>query len=222
MPRQNTYKVPFEEFVSYLRERDFQIGVDTYLKVKHLVNSLHGDFDPSRLKFLLCPIIANSQEEQDLFYLLFDEYFRQSNVKDSKDEKKETISSEISGPKRQRIHWLVYVAILVIPTLVILGWKVAVCDCFDGSYESMKYCLSNSCDEIFDANCETNPDIDCPSPVPPPSPASCDTCDLTLPQLKFYKESVIPEEINDLKRTTYETNRWTRPLLGGIASAFVL
>ena len=83
------------DFIEYLRQRDFDVGVDHLLRAQTLLETidqdypspkllnrlheesptgLHYDQPPDKLKARLSPLFANSREEQRRFYKAFDDY----------------------------------------------------------------------------------------------------------------------------------------------------
>jgi|GEM_PF-4499478 len=68
--------IPLEGFIDYLRQNGFSVGVDSYVKVENLLNSLDPEFPAHRLKTLLCPLFAQGPYEQQRFYYLFDQYIQ--------------------------------------------------------------------------------------------------------------------------------------------------
>ncbi|MFN0200971.1 MAG: hypothetical protein ACKVTZ_05595, partial [Bacteroidia bacterium] len=66
---------PYEGFIHYLQNNNFNVGMDTYLRVQELVNHFEPNIPIQRLRHILCPIFAQSPEEQEKFYYLFDAYF---------------------------------------------------------------------------------------------------------------------------------------------------
>jgi carboxypeptidase family protein len=65
----------FDEFLVYLRQQGFIIGVDHYLRLQELLNKINGQCKPNELSTLLCPIFATSKSQQEKFYRAFDAYF---------------------------------------------------------------------------------------------------------------------------------------------------
>lgn len=69
-----------------LKREGFTLGIDDYLKaqslidteIKELINRQEeADIDNLEdLKYLLCPVLAQNQEQQQKFYRIFDEYFK--------------------------------------------------------------------------------------------------------------------------------------------------
>ncbi len=68
--------LPFEGLISNLRKQEFMIGVDHYLRLQELLNKLGPGCEPSGLKYLLCPIFAVNERQQQQFYRAFDLYFK--------------------------------------------------------------------------------------------------------------------------------------------------
>lgn len=66
----------FEGFISYLRRQGFIIGIDHHLRLHELLNKLSPDCELTDLKYLLCPIFAVSEKQQQQFYRTFDSYFK--------------------------------------------------------------------------------------------------------------------------------------------------
>ncbi len=62
-------------FIRHLRTRGFVIGVEHYLRVRELLDSLGEDVRPRDLKTLLCPLFAVSEAQQQDFHHIFDTYF---------------------------------------------------------------------------------------------------------------------------------------------------
>ncbi|MGH7454287.1 MAG: hypothetical protein ACRENG_23230, partial [bacterium] len=69
-------KLPFSEFLSYLRRQGFIVGVDHHLRLQTLLNRLEPDCMPDDLRYLLCPIFATNPKQQQQFYRAFDSYFK--------------------------------------------------------------------------------------------------------------------------------------------------
>ncbi|MFK7904689.1 MAG: hypothetical protein AB8B69_06175, partial [Chitinophagales bacterium] len=53
------------------------MGIDTHLRLQHLLNQMEGDYGKSQLKHLLAPIFATNPKQQELFYQVFDNYFEE-------------------------------------------------------------------------------------------------------------------------------------------------
>ncbi|MGB1243653.1 MAG: hypothetical protein ACPG49_14080, partial [Chitinophagales bacterium] len=67
--------LPFEDFLSYLQQQSFNLGVDDFLQIQTLLNRLPKDCPPEKLKRLICPLVASNEAEQILFYQAFDRHF---------------------------------------------------------------------------------------------------------------------------------------------------
>lgn len=69
--------LPFEDFLTYLQQQGFELGVDDFLQIQALLNLLPEDCPPEKLKSLLAPLIVGNEEEQMAFYRAFDRYFEE-------------------------------------------------------------------------------------------------------------------------------------------------
>lgn len=74
---------PFEDFVAYLQQNGYTIGINSYLRLQELVNHLGANSSAEQLKTILCPIFATNPEEQEKFFFLFDSYFAQFQTLDA-------------------------------------------------------------------------------------------------------------------------------------------
>lgn len=83
MSNQPPYFFPFEDFVAYLRQNGFVVGVHSYLRLQRLLNQLDPHTETERLRSVLCPIFASTPDQQQQFYYLFDTYFAQFPSLDS-------------------------------------------------------------------------------------------------------------------------------------------
>ena len=86
MPQHSTHKndLPFKAFIGELSRQGFVIGVDHHLRLQKLLNALGPDCTPSDLKYLLCPIFASSDKQQDKFHRIFERYFGTLEMKAGK------------------------------------------------------------------------------------------------------------------------------------------
>jgi len=91
--------LPFEDFFTYLQQQGFELGVDDFLKVQVLLNRLPEDCPPERLRRLLCPLLANNQDQQASFYQAFDSYF--GGVAPAKEP---LPSRSVETPKEENLH----------------------------------------------------------------------------------------------------------------------
>lgn len=74
-PLRNSAVLVFDEFLAYLRQQGFVIGVDHYLRLQELLNKISGECGPGELSTLLCPIFATSHSQQEKFYRAFNSFF---------------------------------------------------------------------------------------------------------------------------------------------------
>jgi hypothetical protein len=81
----NSAPLAFGEFLGYLKQQGFTIGVDHHLRLHHLLSQVGEHCAPHELKTLLCPIFATSEREQELFYRAFDLYFDLFRLADKRD-----------------------------------------------------------------------------------------------------------------------------------------
>src|ERR1043166_5068757 len=121
----------FSDLIAYLRQQGFTIGIDHYLRLQQLLNSIAGDCAPEDLKTLLCPIFATNAKEQENFYQAFDNfyYYYKSAATEPVAEsgKKDSIEQEI--PRQSaKSKWsnrsiLILLTIVVFaPVIVLLMW----------------------------------------------------------------------------------------------------
>jgi len=68
--------LPFNDFLAYLKRQGFIIGVDHHLRLHTILKTVGETYPPSELKYLLCPVFANSEKQQKQFYRAFDSYFK--------------------------------------------------------------------------------------------------------------------------------------------------
>lgn len=66
-----------EDLIAFLRFHDFPVGVDTHLKVGHLLDRLGEQYPTDRLKTMLAPLFAVDPFQQEEFYKLYDAYLAQ-------------------------------------------------------------------------------------------------------------------------------------------------
>jgi hypothetical protein len=71
--------LPLEGLYTILEKENFSISLDTRLRVEKVLLSRDATFlkDPKDLKFVLAPLIAKSQREQEKFYRIFDTYYNE-------------------------------------------------------------------------------------------------------------------------------------------------
>ncbi|MCB0854609.1 MAG: hypothetical protein KDD63_20450, partial [Bacteroidetes bacterium] len=71
----NKQIILFGDFIEFLRTHGYPIGVDTHLKINRILERVEEGFPAESLKTLLSPIFANSSQQQEDFYQLFDSFF---------------------------------------------------------------------------------------------------------------------------------------------------
>jgi formylglycine-generating enzyme required for sulfatase activity len=105
-------KLPFYDFMDYLRRLGFIIGVEHHLRLQVLLNKLDPDCKPEELKYLLCPVFAVSEKQQNQFYRAFDSFFKPLYVEAKKESKpgaakkaetSESVEEQTAPPKWQYI-----------------------------------------------------------------------------------------------------------------------
>src|SRR5262245_5965612 len=65
-----------DALLQHLRTQGFAVGVDHYLRVYALLGQMGAAVPLERLKTLLCPLFADSEDQQTRFYQLFDAFFQ--------------------------------------------------------------------------------------------------------------------------------------------------
>lgn len=94
---EDNIQIPLAPFLTQLKARGFLITIDTYQLVNVLLTN-HETTNFEELKTLLCPIIAQNPEQQELFYRTFDTYFKDIRGKIIADNPKEI---DLPEPKMQ-------------------------------------------------------------------------------------------------------------------------
>ena len=74
------------ELLSLLEKERFRFGVDRHLKLQELWSKLPEDMPVEQLKQTLCPAIATNEQQQNLFYELFDEAWERVQAVNKKEE----------------------------------------------------------------------------------------------------------------------------------------
>jgi hypothetical protein len=108
------------DFIEYLRQRDFNVGVEHLLRAQILLDTIDQDYSspeslkrlhqeqtaeikdqpPDKLKTRLCPLFASNREEQRRFYKAFDDYVSYLELKHATTE-----TQTQSPPKGRRHNW---------------------------------------------------------------------------------------------------------------------
>jgi hypothetical protein len=101
----NSAPLAFGEFLGYLKQQGFAIGVDHHLRLHHLLSQVSEHCAPHELKTLLCPIFATSEREQELFYRAFDLYFDLFRLADKRDARSgQLLTGSPDTPQHQPPH----------------------------------------------------------------------------------------------------------------------
>ncbi len=127
----------FDGFIGCLRRQGFVIGVDHHLRLQELLNKLGPGCKPADLKYLLCPIFAANEKQQQQFYRTFDLYFKPLETAAApaieypaeKPEKKEIVESpetEVTPPKWQYILLGILLIVLAVVLIYQCGGKGAI------------------------------------------------------------------------------------------------
>lgn len=90
-----------EELIAFLRFHDFPVGVDTHLKVAHLLERTGSHYPTSRLKTLLAPLFASDAFQQEEFYRLYDAYLAKFPLQ----EESSRVSNSTTSGKAQAPGW---------------------------------------------------------------------------------------------------------------------
>ncbi|NIM18236.1 MAG: hypothetical protein GTO45_40055, partial [Candidatus Aminicenantes bacterium] len=128
--KRKTVNLPFGGFMAYLRRQGFIIGVDHHLRLQALLNKLGPDCRPADLKYVLCPVFAANEKQQNQFYRAFDSYFKPMETPglkkiipvDEPDSKDVELTGEpISTPRWKYV--LLGVLLLVLAALLIYRFR---------------------------------------------------------------------------------------------------
>ncbi|MEZ4775763.1 MAG: WG repeat-containing protein [Bacteroidia bacterium] len=221
----------------FLRNNGYPVGVDTHLQVQQLLEELGPGFPAERLKTLLAPVFANSTEQQDTFYRLFDDFFESYQaglLNDPEPEQPPVISTSGKEPSgmlqflSRRRSYLVAQLVLILG-LGYLGVQGIDCYIKTGNIQNASYCLlgiSNPFQRVDSlGGMQVNtPDSVLASTSFPETHSRKDTLlsQLTT-QLPLEKSGLIREDISDLKAGLFQQYG---PLLKillivGIITAFI-
>ncbi|MBT28267.1 MAG: hypothetical protein CMO01_01310 [Thalassobius sp.] len=66
-----------KELISLLKANHFQISISTYLDIKKILEYYDNSKSPEDIKTLLCPLIAKNPQEQEQFYKIFNDCFKE-------------------------------------------------------------------------------------------------------------------------------------------------
>src|SRR5215469_13732136 len=64
----------FEDLIPQLRRLGFEVGIDKYLSLDKLLSQVCGQCSPEDLKWILCPLFAVNEAQQEAFYSAFDSF----------------------------------------------------------------------------------------------------------------------------------------------------
>src|SRR4051812_18105703 len=106
---------PLTEFLDELREKGLKIGVETLLDLKKILSSEH---DIRTLKFLLCPLIAVTEEEQVIFYEVFDKHFSPAIPVQNKAADKSTTKKWKYKEQENKLQRQAFITIIVFLLLI--------------------------------------------------------------------------------------------------------
>ncbi len=95
----------FSEFIAYLREQGFSIGIHQYLRLYDLLSKVDKACDLSDLKTILCPILATSRSEQEQFYVAFDNFFGAFHALLDSESKESNVADSTSPPGENRFTY---------------------------------------------------------------------------------------------------------------------
>lgn len=87
----------FEGLIDHLRRLGFSIGLDHQLRLEQLLSYICGECSPQDLKWLICPLFAVNEKQQDAFYSAFDSLLPLLSLQTS-----EPAISTTTGPARHR------------------------------------------------------------------------------------------------------------------------
>ncbi|MFL5730757.1 MAG: hypothetical protein ACJ75J_14815 [Cytophagaceae bacterium] len=110
---------PLTEFLDELREKGLKIGVETLLDLKKILSSEH---DIRTLKFLLCPLIAVTEEEQVIFYEVFDKHFSPAIPVQNKAADKSTTKKWKYKEQENKLQRQAFITIIVF--LLLIGFTL--------------------------------------------------------------------------------------------------
>src|ERR1051326_8389690 len=74
----------FEGLIDHLRRLGFSIGLEHHLRLEQLLSNICGECSPQDLKWLICPLFAVNEKQQDAFYSAFDSFLPLLSLQTSK------------------------------------------------------------------------------------------------------------------------------------------
>ena len=124
--RLNTLPFPFADFMEELGRWGFVIGVDHYFQVLGIVERFGREKSTEDLKYMLCPVFATHEKQQDLFYRLYDKYFNCLPFEDM-EPRLEPVMEEgdgVSGETEVRKPSYVLAGLLWIILIALMGFQL--------------------------------------------------------------------------------------------------
>ena len=110
--------LPFEELLFELKEQhNFVLGIDSHERINRLLNRYQKDqtIDADRIRYELCAILATSQEQQEVFDYVFDEFIERHSFEIIQ---KIAEQSNQVGEKIRRSRWRFQILSFVIGLLL--------------------------------------------------------------------------------------------------------
>lgn len=145
---QHNNLILFEDFIEFLRSKGYSVGVDTHVKVQHLLKELGDGYPAERLKTLLAPVLVSSDDQQEEFYRLFDDFFEKyqgdiSNASFTTIGEQNPKSSPASGMLKvlSRRRYYLLIQFLLILGIGYLGVQGIDCYIRTGNIQGASYCL---------------------------------------------------------------------------------
>ncbi len=223
----------FEGFIAYLKRQGFVVGIDTHLRLQHLLNKIGGDYSKSELKHLLSPIFVTNPKQQTLFYQAFDHYFNQfENIPLSSNTDENPSNQQQNTPPpsppdilpQKRKYWLIGLltfALVVVAIGFLQQWEL----------NEWQQEYSDRIREVIAINEQGTPDSNSVSLLPDnTSNSSNDSNAIELDKtgkISLQLKPPIKEDIANLKAKWYERLGWWLQLLkwailAGIFIGFVV
>jgi hypothetical protein len=116
-------KLPLETLMLRLQQEGFQVDPATQLRIQQVLHQLGNQYrnDPAGLVRILCPLVANTDEEQERFQQVFQLYLDQYLKKDLVAEA-ETEWESINHKVKKRRYWAYPAGALM---LIVLLWSLS-------------------------------------------------------------------------------------------------
>lgn len=215
---QHTHLILFEDFIMFLRNNGYPVGVDTHLQVQQLLEELGAGFPAERLKTLLAPVFANSTEQQETFYRLFDDFFEnyQAGLPYEPEPEQPVVATPPSQAPSGMLRFLsrrrsyLIVQLVLILGLGYLGVQAIDCYIKTGNIQNASYCLLGISNPFQRADSLGGMEVNMPDESLPDNPfLETTTAKDTLlnqltAQLPLKKSGLIREDISDLKAGLFQ------------------